>query len=86
MSKQGTGRTEQKLFVMKVSYVLYFALSLNTEPAVPTPHGEGLLRGENSTRKLKIENLCLFSESNIRNLTDFQSCKVYIVTEYFRTV
>ena len=65
MSNQGTGREEQILFVMKVRFVLYFALSLNTDTAVPTPHGEGLLRGENSTRKLKIENLWLFSERNI---------------------
>jgi hypothetical protein len=62
MSKQGTGRTEQKLFVVKLLFVLYFAFSLNTDTAVPTPHGEGLLRGENSTIKLKTESLCCFQK------------------------
>jgi len=41
-----------------VRRLLYFAISLPTDTAVPLSHGEdGLLRGENCTGQLNIETV-----------------------------
>jgi hypothetical protein len=54
---KGTNKVEQKLSDMTLWDVLYFAVSLPTDTAVPLSHGEdGLLRGESCTGQLNIES------------------------------